>query len=167
MKIAISENHPAAPSPNHRHTTMSMKKYIQYANHTAYPHPNPPVLSHHTSHPSCIKYFHLVSALHLVVTLHSLRISWWHRTTTASHPRARAIGAIVVPSAVLVLMDRRCHGSRSAVSSLNRSNRFLWYSSLAAICGLDDHVCYMAMLRVLGKLVVVGFGEFGDDVPCV
>jgi hypothetical protein len=103
--------------------------------------------------------YHLVSVLHLIVTLHSLGICRRHRTTTASLTRT-----IIIPSAILILMNGRGHGSCSTVPSLRRSHRAFWYSALAAVCRLYDYVGYTSAFGILGELVVVGLGEFGDDV---
>ena len=104
----------------------------------------------------------LISALYLMITLHRFSIGWWYCTPTASLPGATAI---IVPGSILVLVHRRGHGSRCAISiNLSGSCRVLWHSSLAAVGGLNDHICDAAVLGVLGELIVVCLGVFGDDI---
>jgi len=97
-----------------------------------------------------------------MISLHSLSISRRHRTATTS------LRTIIVPRSVLILMNGRGHRSRRSIGTLLTRSRILCRNScLSAVGRSDDYIGDSALLGILGKRVVVIFGEFGDDVPCV
>ncbi len=97
--------------------------------------------------------------LNLIIPLHSLLIDWRYSTGATSL-------LSITPRSIMLLMNRRGHRRCSSISLICIS-RIRWHAVGAAIRGLYDHVCDTPGLCVLGQVVIVIFGEFGDDVPGV
>jgi len=112
------------------------------------------------------KFSRLISGLHLVVPLHSLSISWrWSRSTCRA-ARLRW-SCIIIPSAILILMNWRSHWCSRTISTCSRADAVFRDPLLTSIRRLYDYVGYTTRFRILWDGIVVALWVFSDDVPGV
>ena len=101
-------------------------------------------------------------ALHLVVTLHSLRIRWWNIGARARRFRwcgSRGSHETILLTGELRIRSVVAHSAVTLLASALAARRILWLA-------LDVVVRHMPLLLVV-DLLVGGVGRYGDDVPCV